>query len=458
MPKTTSAPTPGIRPVPIAEFRDEVFDPASAPGSLSQTYSVRRALCIAEQLGASTTSDLTEGLLDRFVSHLEKTQLAPSTRLEYVRAFKRACDTAVRRGRLAVSPFKGRPDLVRYLSPIGVGPKRKGGRPRFQSPAEFWAVMAQLEARAHLSFINARAYAVVSVIAHTGLWHIDAARLRVTDIDFEQGLIRVRYRDRRARTGVPIAMPAELARVLKWWLERRSEPISDYYKLDERKIAEMRRLREDDGLTLKELSERFKVTKQHAGRVTTPGSGLPGAKYGCWPGVPAGGDVTRRVADSEWLFPQLVRGSKRPWLSSTESWEVLKEAGKAAGVEGVRLGDFRYIHRYFILPALVRIDPDKAARRDDVPPVVLGTLKTRPVVLGAEMEMLTEQEYDCLVALRKFYPTYISFDRLVKESGVKRPDRILQKLAGKHPLWAKVLDVFPGERPGRKGGYGLKWE
>lgn len=137
---------------------------------------------------------------------------------------------------------------------------------------------------------------------------------------------------------------------------------------------------------------------------------------------------------------------------------LIAEAGRAAGVEGLKIDDFRYIHRHYIVPALITLNPHQAAPAADVPPVLLGSLETPPLVLGIEIKdpRLSEEEYDCLAVLRKYYPNRVELPRLKEKTNLARPDRILQRLEGKHELWPKVLDVWPSKREPRGGGYGFK--
>ena len=133
-------------------------------------------------------------------------------------------------------------------------------------------------------------------------------------------------------------------------------------------------------------------------------------------------------------------------------------AARAAGLEELRLKDFRFIYKYLVVPATVMLNPDHAAPLANVSPVVLGSLETPPVVMGVDIKdpPLTEKEYDCLVVLKKYEPNYVELPRLKEKTGLPRPDRILQGLADKHLKWAEVLDVWPGKRTGGRSGYGFK--
>jgi integrase len=442
--------TKTVKSVPIGQFRDEVYNPATADGSLNDTNLIRVTLRRMEKLGAVTTADLTPEMLDRFASAIDGETLRPSTVRSYLFGLRKACAAAVERGFLAVSPFDNRPELVERSQPARHSVD--GPRQRLYSPTQFKAVLDGMGVRASESFVNHRAFAVAAVIAYTGLRHTDAARLRVEDIDFENELIRVPHRARRGRTPGAIPMPAELSQILREWLRQRGELARRLHKFDDVTAEEIRKLA-GEGQSHGELAERYGIRS-----VSTVSRVVRGLT---WSSSKLGGPG-KLAAGSEWVFPQIGRGftSTRPWIAAAPNhgWKVLKDVAEAVGAKGLTLGDLRYIHKRYVVPAVITLNPDQAAPRAEVSPIILGSLTTPPVVGGVEIREppLTEDEYDCLAVLKKYEPTYVLLPRLIEKSGKARPDRILQKLTTKHGLWARWLDVFPGKREGGEPGYGIR--
>lgn len=418
-----------VRPLPLAQLRDRAFSPAATDAPPSRTNQVRVALRKAAELGAATTSDLTPAFLDRFAAALDASGLSPSTCQGYTLGLRKACAEAVRSGHLAASPFDSRPDLVERSRPSGRGPTRQ--RSRFRSPSEFRALMEKFGALAADSFVNHRAFACGSVVAEAGLYHLDAARLRVADVDFEAELIRVRHRaGRLGRSPVAVPMSAELARVLRGWLRRRSEPVGTRYKLDERKVAEATELVKQ-GQSHAEAARRLGVTRQCVRAAVTRRN---------WKGAGA----RRRVADSEWLFPQVARGSVRPWTATNHGWEAFRAAAKAVGVKDVSISDLRYIHKHHVVSAVVTTRPDRAAPTAELSPVVLGGPRDAAIVLG-ERVVLTLAEYEVLTALNRARPGGLSAPELDGKSGHPHSRTILRRLMQKCPAFKEVIH-FPGGR------------
>jgi integrase len=422
---------------PIADLSEELYRSIESSKHVGQAYASRALLRRVVELGAETTSDLTAAFVDRFVADLDAQGYKPNTKRNHLRLLRNACAFAVARGYLPASPFDGRPDLVESTWPkIGPGPEREN---RLKGPRQVVDLLAELERRAMESggFTEHRLYAFAAVVASMGLCDQDCARLKVADLDFKRGVILVRHRQRDTPMPMAPPMPPNLAAVLTGWLKRRSDPVSARYALDEHKVVEIRRLRAE-GWTFKQLGEKFGGAKRHA--LSRAVKGLT------WAHVPKEGDVSRRVADSPWLFPQITRSSIRPLVISTYVKKGLKEAGEAIGAGDVRFSDIRDVYRRGFVPETLSLEPDKSAPRDIVSPVLLGGKTTPPVVLGKVKPVLLFSEWCVLNALLKVYPEGLSWQDLDAASGQEFSRTIVGRLKKKDPDYDAVVRK-PGEHP-----------
>ncbi len=418
----------GVTPVPIGRLRDEVIG-ETVGGRHSQTTSsaLRKIFRIAEALGARTTDDLTPELLDRFAAGLDG---AESTQTVLLSRFRRVCGFAVGKKYLGRSPFESRPDLAERIRRAFPTVRKQ---PRLHSFVQFKDVLAYLESRAGASVVDHRLYTLAALVAFTGHTPSDVYRLKVADIDFQAGRILVPYRKaQRNHTPGVIPMAPDLVPILKCWLTRRAQPPGSKMKLDEVKAAELRRLKAE-GWSTRDLAERFGVARTTIYYVLQRKS---------WGHVPCDGKVTLRVSDSEWLFPGFRPGTSGPLPSlDYRSAALLKGAGEAVGVENLRLKDLTYMFTYCVAPAIMMLKPEQAAPLADVSPVLLGAPRTRPMVLGAVMEVLTDAEYNVVRALLGVYPGGLSWPDLDKTSGHTYSRTHVNRLKSKHDNWNIVLKL-----------------
>lgn len=130
--------------------------------------------------------------------------------LSYLRA---ACSYAVEVGHLARSPFARRRSFVRGVRATG---------PAAHTGAELACVLRALEARRGLSWRDGRTFALVSLVAYTGLRRNEALNLSWAEVDLAARLIRLDPA-RGLKTfaaAQPVPIPDRLAGALAWWRGR----------------------------------------------------------------------------------------------------------------------------------------------------------------------------------------------------------------------------------------------
>ena len=431
-----------IRPIPISEFRDEIT--ARVQGSDSVVGGMRWALRAAAKLGAVMTTDLTVEFLDRFSAAMREPGISHRTVISRVYSMKWACGYAVAWGRLPVSPFDARPDLIGALC-RGI-PKVA---PKLTSPVQLKTILTYLESEAQKSVADHRLFVLAAVLVYTGVTRANAVMIRVSDVDLDLGRIVVPRRKGSKKTPLVVPIPDELSTILAEWLRVRQCREHGNLKLNAPKVAEIKRLRAE-GVSRSVVAKQLNVAVQTIGNID---------RGRCWRLVKPGQPNSRYVADSEWLIPSLRAGSTVQWKSLSDGSGVhgvklLKAAGRAAGIEGLEINDLRYIHKQCIVPALVTLRPDKAASVADIPPIMLRGLRTPPIVRDCQdVPLLEDPEYSVLETLVKVHPNKLSLKTLARMSHTLRPDKVLKALRDKHEAWGRTLDIPP---PKSRGGWGLK--
>jgi integrase len=337
-----------VEAVPFGQFRDEILKSYESKNQ-DTLNNMRRALESLAGLGVATTADLTPELLDRLVSSLQgkTTEKSISRRLWLV---NRICNLAIERGVLEVSPFLRRPGLHREMMEVAAPSIRMPG----PSPAKVKQVLAELARRAESNNLAYRLYAIAATVGYTGLLPFTVGTIRVEDVDFENGVIRVHRNDGTSKQGGArrrprvVPMPEELTTILKDWILSRGHHVGRL--LDEKKVAEARKLRAD-GWSLEALCARYGV------KHTAMFNAVTGRT---WKHVPADGEIPSAVADSEWLFPNLnpsgharADGPSKMNARDAMSYQMLKEAGRAAGIENLTFMHLQSFHRDYIRPRVL---------------------------------------------------------------------------------------------------------
>lgn len=416
-----------VRPVPIQQFRDEALA-LSAKRSVWAAGGIRRVLRLAEELGATTTADLSPELLERLVSKLRDNGLSEVYINDYIYKFRRVCNLALELGRLAASPFDSRPDLApKFIRQVD---RDRGSR--FRSPAQLKALMDYLEARSARSFHDHRLFVMAAVVVYTGAGTHDVTMLRPGDVDLNAQTIRFSHRDRRVKLPAVVPIPPKLSSILEGWLKRPFEPGTRLRRLNASQAAEAIKLR-SEGWKTSDLADRFGVSQGCIKDL------LSGRSYAHVPRV--GGPPPRAVAEMEWLFPSGESGGARPF-----TWHKnLIEAGKAVGVDRLRVTDLRYIFKRVVLPTLVTLRPDRAAPLPEISPVLLGGPGTPPVVLGRQKPPLSPSEFAVVRALLDVFPGGRTWPKLKEVCGYE-PRIVVRRLKENDPDWDAVL-LTPKDSP-----------
>lgn len=203
---------PAVKTQTLADLATEVR-PLYAPPSRSVTtwYPIRQALRELGQLGAQTTADLSPALVARWLSAHPRRSAATSRKL--LRALTAACKHAVYSGALERNPVEYRKDWVR-----AVKPRSK----KHHAVSEVSAVLSLLESEAKVGWENARLFALVSLVAYTGVRKCEALHAKVEDFDLARGAFSIvaRRRLKTAASEAEIPLPDRLVSVLESWLPR----------------------------------------------------------------------------------------------------------------------------------------------------------------------------------------------------------------------------------------------
>lgn len=207
-------PEPIIAPVPLETWRETVtahYAGKAKSTRLRADQAVGWAIELAGE--GATTADLTAGLVARYAGMTEG--LRPATVDGRLRALRAATNLALVRRWIAESPFDGAtpwPSL-RSAPPL---------KSRHHSRADLARFLALLESESE-SWRGGRLHALGAVYAYCGLRRTEALRLRVEDVDFATGVVRVVRREKGLKTvasEAPVPMPGALARVLRRWVPR----------------------------------------------------------------------------------------------------------------------------------------------------------------------------------------------------------------------------------------------
>lgn len=201
--------------VALRKFRSEILALYEPPMRAARTYQKMR-LVLGRLLGLDglkTTADLTPLTVARFC-HEAPEDVGPNTLRGQLGYLSAACTYAVHRGWLKASPFhfRKKADWVRE------GPKVRQTHHPMDAIAR---VLAHLEAQA-TSWDGLRLWALVTVVAFTGLRRDEALRLRVEDVALDPGVLWIRPRRRLKTTAsaAPVPLADRAVEVLARWLPR----------------------------------------------------------------------------------------------------------------------------------------------------------------------------------------------------------------------------------------------
>lgn len=202
---------PARKSLPWKKFSEKFLGLYQPPArSVHTRQKMSYVLRLAAQLGVKSTCDLTTELVSKFVRERSKQVCANTVRgeLGYLKA---AANYAIEEGWLDRAPTWKR------VMPRRSTPKRK----TVHRICEIRWLLARLRARS-ASWEGGRLYALVALVAMTGLRRDEALRLRLEDVDLRGRLIhivdRVRLKTEAAAADVPIC--PDLAVILADWIPR----------------------------------------------------------------------------------------------------------------------------------------------------------------------------------------------------------------------------------------------
>jgi integrase len=188
---------------------------------IATTRKMGQLLRELRELGATSSADLTPQLVARWVSaHPER---KPISNHSLLISFRAACTYAKKSGYLRMSPWEIRKDWL----PLEDDDEDEQLPTRHLSIAEVQAILGQAATEAMAGGFEARRlHALVATYAYCGLRKMEALGLKLTDVDFQSGVIRLRSRRRhRFKTrssAAPVPLPPELGTILRRWIDTRS--------------------------------------------------------------------------------------------------------------------------------------------------------------------------------------------------------------------------------------------
>ena len=213
-------PPVAVVPIPLPRWGELVeahYRGAAKTTRLRAAQAVREAIALSPP--GATTTDLTPELVARLAAY-RSAERRPATIDGLLRAFRAACSVAVAAGHLADLPFG---PATPWPSLRSVAPLRS----RHHSREALGRVLAHLEAGSR-SWEGGRLHALTAVLCYCGLRRSEALRLRVEDLDFEIGVIRVVRRAGRPLKTVAseaaVPMPESLLEILGRWASRTGSP------------------------------------------------------------------------------------------------------------------------------------------------------------------------------------------------------------------------------------------
>jgi integrase len=225
-----ATPTAAAGPMPWPEFTRELLALYQPPLRAKATLCGMRQMMaiVAELLGpGGTTADLTPSLIARFIVSRPTGESAFTTKM-MLGKLRVVCNYAAGLGYCRVSPFALRRTWLRVRI-------NKATKQRHHSIED---IGKALDLARHDTFAKVvgtwsqwrarRLYALVAVVAYTGLRKQEALRLRVEDIDIPGRFIHVVARRgselKTDASAAPVPMPDALAAVLAEWLPHLALP------------------------------------------------------------------------------------------------------------------------------------------------------------------------------------------------------------------------------------------
>lgn len=220
-----------IRPVSIGHVREELLRLYRPPLRARGTYSMmKRAFNLLAELKATTTADLTEGLVAELIKS-RPPDLSCRTIAQYLRCLRIIAKFCIHRGYLGESPFafRGVSAWVR-ITPVE--------HRRYYTSDEVRRILDTMQEDVNstdgwIQWRARRLLALTATYAYGGFRASEGARLWVEDIDLELGIITVsdRFGVKTIGSARLVPAPPKLRAILQDWLPHRMDAPPGY--LDE---------------------------------------------------------------------------------------------------------------------------------------------------------------------------------------------------------------------------------
>jgi integrase len=216
--------------IAMKRFRDEVLALYAPPARARNSwFKARQSLDILEAVGVKYTSDMTPGMVSKFIASNPK--WSPQTIKGLLGYLSPICGYAKTMGYLRVNPFDVRKNW--YQAPALVEEDEEEeedpdfdwlaeGQPEHISIDELGRLLDYLETDT-TSWKGGRLYAMTATFAYTGLRRMEGLTRSATDFNLDRRIVRVKARRRRLKTKAsdqPVGLPLELIPILEAWLPR----------------------------------------------------------------------------------------------------------------------------------------------------------------------------------------------------------------------------------------------
>jgi integrase len=420
-------------PIPFARFRDQVLLDCK---STAARKNKGEALELLSNAGAATIADLTPERIDGVLELIDgKSESGILKRLWEVHGICAKAEKMVGQA----NAFRAHPELKRKMLDWA----RKKPATSSLTEAQIKRALAELAAMAERDNLAHRAYVFAALVYYTGMMPNLVPVIRVLDVDFDAMKIHVSRQTAKGTVTQTFHMPDDLALILDAWIGARGHHRGRI--LDESKVAEARSLWRE-GHKIEALAERYGV------KFVAMYNALTGRT---WKDVVGSGEESPSIRESELLLPNLnpgpVRRAKGPSKMSgrdQKSYDLLKAAGQAAGIDNLTFMDLRLFHQ-----AQFNRRPVEARQAVPLCPLIEpGIGRNVWKIRGEPMEPLIHAPH--IRAINKLFRAWTKGDRVpLKEMGDDR--KALEEVKALHKRWAEIID-FPGKKVRGGIGYGFK--
>jgi integrase len=203
---------PHATPLTMDTFADEILWFYSQRKSKSMPDKVARVLNLLREAGVRTTKDIDSDAIRRLVAILPS-DVKWTTRDSILGNCRAMCNNAVRLGLLPMCP-----EFPAIVSPKSQ-PRVKPALPLTHEGVKL--LWRHLEEKKD-NWFGHRLFALFAIVVLAGLLREEAFELETSDVDLDEGTIRVRRREKLKYSALPSRVPisGELMPILTEWLPR----------------------------------------------------------------------------------------------------------------------------------------------------------------------------------------------------------------------------------------------